>query len=192
MNGTQSPTSFPILFTSNTVDPLTPLKSYVSSSYFSPSAVILLIVTTLRRARKMSSLFPGSVLLLQEAVGVRCSSSLLQKPLPKTKTDFSCFSPAIARRRQPGRIVLLLWSCPGVPSGRAPTIQHCVLAGLRTFRRSPCLSDWAYGRFPFRVLCKNPEKKECDIGVVVSLSQSEARTICVVVASRQANRFCLT
>ncbi|KAI0399002.1 Alpha/Beta hydrolase protein [Xylaria palmicola] len=41
------PTSFPILFTSNTIDPITPLKS----------------------ARTMSSLFPGSVLLLQEAIG---------------------------------------------------------------------------------------------------------------------------
>ncbi|KAH8163528.1 hypothetical protein CIB48_g4701 [Xylaria polymorpha] len=45
--GLDKPTSFPILFTSNTVDPITPLKS----------------------ARKMSSRFPGSVLLLQEAVG---------------------------------------------------------------------------------------------------------------------------
>ncbi|KAJ5374178.1 hypothetical protein N7517_006184 [Penicillium concentricum] len=41
------PTSFPILFASNTIDPITPLKS----------------------ARKMSSLFAGSVLLLQEGVG---------------------------------------------------------------------------------------------------------------------------
>ncbi|KAI0818142.1 Alpha/Beta hydrolase protein [Xylaria sp. FL0064] len=45
--GLDRPTSFPILFTSNTIDPLTPLKS----------------------ARKMYSQFPGSVLLLQEAVG---------------------------------------------------------------------------------------------------------------------------
>ncbi|KAJ5170206.1 Alpha/Beta hydrolase protein [Penicillium coprophilum] len=43
----KAPTSFPILFASNTVDPITPLKS----------------------ARKMSSRFTGSVLLLQEAVG---------------------------------------------------------------------------------------------------------------------------
>ncbi|KAJ0414887.1 alpha/beta-hydrolase [Aspergillus carlsbadensis] len=41
------PTSFPILFTSNTIDPITPLKS----------------------ARKMSTRFPGSIVLLQEAVG---------------------------------------------------------------------------------------------------------------------------
>ncbi|KAL3451192.1 Alpha/Beta hydrolase protein [Aspergillus insuetus] len=41
------PTSFPVLFTSNTIDPITPLKS----------------------ARTMSSQFAGSVLLLQEAVG---------------------------------------------------------------------------------------------------------------------------
>ncbi|RAL13150.1 uncharacterized protein BO97DRAFT_388928 [Aspergillus homomorphus CBS 101889] len=41
------PTSFPILFASNTVDPITPLIS----------------------ARKMSSRFAGSVLLMQEAVG---------------------------------------------------------------------------------------------------------------------------
>ncbi|KAK3330398.1 Alpha/Beta hydrolase protein [Apodospora peruviana] len=41
------PTSFPILFASNTIDPISPLKS----------------------ARKMSSRFPGSVLLLQEAAG---------------------------------------------------------------------------------------------------------------------------
>ncbi|TLD08109.1 hypothetical protein PspLS_12123 [Pyricularia sp. CBS 133598] len=42
-----NPTSFPILFTSNVVDALSPLKS----------------------ARQVSSRFPGSVLLLQEAVG---------------------------------------------------------------------------------------------------------------------------
>ncbi|KAI8954457.1 Alpha/Beta hydrolase protein [Xylaria longipes] len=47
VQGLDRPTSFPILFASNTIDPLTPLKS----------------------ARKMSSRFPGSVLLLQEAVG---------------------------------------------------------------------------------------------------------------------------
>ncbi|QMW33351.1 hypothetical protein G4B84_008782, partial [Aspergillus flavus NRRL3357] len=41
------PTSFPILFASNTIDPITPLES----------------------ARKMSSRFAGSVLLMQEAVG---------------------------------------------------------------------------------------------------------------------------
>ncbi|PYH46475.1 alpha/beta-hydrolase [Aspergillus saccharolyticus JOP 1030-1] len=41
------PTSFPILFASNTIDPITPLIS----------------------ARKMSSRFAGSVLLVQEAVG---------------------------------------------------------------------------------------------------------------------------
>ncbi|KAE8388183.1 hypothetical protein BDV23DRAFT_174124 [Aspergillus alliaceus] len=41
------PTSFPILFASNTIDPITPLES----------------------ARKMSSRFAGSVLLIQEAVG---------------------------------------------------------------------------------------------------------------------------
>ncbi|KAI0184075.1 hypothetical protein EV127DRAFT_464649 [Xylaria flabelliformis] len=45
--GLDRPTSFPILFTSNTIDPVTALKS----------------------ARNMSSKFPGSVLLLQEAVG---------------------------------------------------------------------------------------------------------------------------
>ncbi|KAL7928424.1 alpha/beta-hydrolase [Trichoderma chlorosporum] len=47
IGASDKPTSFPILFASNTVDPLTPLTS----------------------ARKMSALFPGSVLLLQEAVG---------------------------------------------------------------------------------------------------------------------------
>ncbi|KAB8217933.1 hypothetical protein BDV33DRAFT_232454 [Aspergillus novoparasiticus] len=41
------PTSFPILFASNTIDPITPLES----------------------ARKMSSRFAGSVLIMQEAVG---------------------------------------------------------------------------------------------------------------------------
>ncbi|RAK98115.1 uncharacterized protein BO80DRAFT_480471 [Aspergillus ibericus CBS 121593] len=41
------PTSFPIVFTSNTIDPITPLQS----------------------ARKISSRFAGSVLLMQEAVG---------------------------------------------------------------------------------------------------------------------------
>ncbi|OHW96947.1 hypothetical protein CSPAE12_04390 [Colletotrichum incanum] len=45
--GLDKPTSFPILFASNTIDPITPLTS----------------------ARKMSSRFPGSILLLQEAVG---------------------------------------------------------------------------------------------------------------------------
>ncbi|KAI1128304.1 Alpha/Beta hydrolase protein [Nemania abortiva] len=45
--GLNGPTSFPILFASNTIDPITPLIS----------------------AREMSSRFPGSVLLLQEAVG---------------------------------------------------------------------------------------------------------------------------
>ncbi|RAH78804.1 hypothetical protein BO86DRAFT_412102 [Aspergillus japonicus CBS 114.51] len=43
----KTPTSFPILFASNTIDPITPLIS----------------------ARKMSSRFAGSVLLMQEAVG---------------------------------------------------------------------------------------------------------------------------
>ncbi|KAI0452638.1 Alpha/Beta hydrolase protein [Xylaria acuta] len=47
ISGLDRPTSFPILFASNTIDPITPLKS----------------------ARMMSSRFPGSVLLLQEAVG---------------------------------------------------------------------------------------------------------------------------
>ncbi|KAK0743971.1 Alpha/Beta hydrolase protein [Schizothecium vesticola] len=47
MSGPQRTTFFPILFTSNSIDPLTPLRS----------------------ARKMSSRFPGSVLLVQEAVG---------------------------------------------------------------------------------------------------------------------------
>ncbi|KAJ5116934.1 hypothetical protein N7456_001282 [Penicillium angulare] len=45
------PTSFPILFASNTIDPITPLES----------------------ARKMSSRFAGSVLLKQEAVGMPLS-----------------------------------------------------------------------------------------------------------------------
>ncbi|KAK8091574.1 hypothetical protein PG997_001935 [Apiospora hydei] len=45
--GLDRPTSFPILFTSNTIDPITPLLS----------------------ARRMHSRFPGSVLLLQEAIG---------------------------------------------------------------------------------------------------------------------------
>ncbi|VUC36557.1 unnamed protein product [Clonostachys rosea] len=48
ISGVQKPTSFPILLASNTVDPGTPLKS----------------------AQKLSSQFPGSVLLLQEGVGV--------------------------------------------------------------------------------------------------------------------------
>ncbi|PYH86437.1 alpha/beta-hydrolase [Aspergillus uvarum CBS 121591] len=43
----KTPTSFPILFASNTIDPITPLIS----------------------ARKMSSRFAGSVLLMQEAIG---------------------------------------------------------------------------------------------------------------------------
>ncbi|PYI16958.1 alpha/beta-hydrolase [Aspergillus violaceofuscus CBS 115571] len=43
----KTPTSFPVLFASNTIDPITPLIS----------------------ARKMSSRFAGSVLLMQEAVG---------------------------------------------------------------------------------------------------------------------------
>ncbi|KAI1746482.1 Alpha/Beta hydrolase protein [Xylaria castorea] len=47
ISGLDRPTPFPILFASNTIDPLTPLKS----------------------AREMSSRFPGSVVLLQEAVG---------------------------------------------------------------------------------------------------------------------------
>ncbi|CAG9983667.1 unnamed protein product [Clonostachys byssicola] len=47
ISGIQRPTSFPILLASNTVDPGTPVKS----------------------ARKLSSQFPGSVLLLQEGVG---------------------------------------------------------------------------------------------------------------------------
>ncbi|PTB65893.1 alpha/beta-hydrolase [Trichoderma citrinoviride] len=46
--GLDRPTSFPILIASNTIDPITPLIS----------------------ARKTASRFPGSVLLLQEAVGV--------------------------------------------------------------------------------------------------------------------------
>ncbi|KAK8011966.1 oxidoreductase-like protein [Apiospora arundinis] len=50
--GSYKPTSFPILFTSNTIDP-------VASS-----------------ARKMSSRFPGSVTLFQEAVGVSLSRLL--------------------------------------------------------------------------------------------------------------------
>ncbi|KAL6887582.1 alpha/beta-hydrolase [Trichoderma longibrachiatum] len=45
--GLNKPTSFPILIASNTIDPITPLSS----------------------ARRTSSRFPGSVLLLQEAVG---------------------------------------------------------------------------------------------------------------------------
>ncbi|KAI0192411.1 Alpha/Beta hydrolase protein [Astrocystis sublimbata] len=45
--GLEKPTPFPILFGSNTIDPITPLKS----------------------ARTMSSRFPGSVLLQQEAIG---------------------------------------------------------------------------------------------------------------------------
>lgn len=45
--GLDRPTSFPILITSNTIDPITPLNS----------------------ARTTSSRFPGSILLLQEAVG---------------------------------------------------------------------------------------------------------------------------
>ncbi|KEY64530.1 hypothetical protein S7711_03597 [Stachybotrys chartarum IBT 7711] len=50
IGGQNQSTSFPILFTSNTIDPLTPSTS----------------------ARNMSSRFLGSVLLLQEAVGVSC------------------------------------------------------------------------------------------------------------------------
>ncbi|KAH8679363.1 hypothetical protein BGZ61DRAFT_457094 [Ilyonectria robusta] len=50
ISGLQRNTSFPILFASNTIDPITPLIS----------------------ARTMSSRFPGSVLLMQEAVGVSC------------------------------------------------------------------------------------------------------------------------
>ncbi|KAK8022723.1 alpha/beta-hydrolase, partial [Apiospora rasikravindrae] len=45
--GLDRPTAFPILFTSNTIDPISPLSA----------------------ARKMSSRFPGSVLLLQDAIG---------------------------------------------------------------------------------------------------------------------------
>ncbi|XXH04606.1 hypothetical protein Hte_011023 [Hypoxylon texense] len=44
----QKPTSFPVLFASNTIDPITPLTS----------------------ASKISSRFPGSVVIQQEAVGV--------------------------------------------------------------------------------------------------------------------------
>ncbi|CRG83254.1 Putative hydrolase Mb2248c [Talaromyces islandicus] len=47
ISGLDRPTFFPILFASNTIDPITPLES----------------------ARKMSSRFAGSALLLQEAVG---------------------------------------------------------------------------------------------------------------------------
>ncbi|KAJ5519100.1 Peptidase S33 tripeptidyl aminopeptidase-like C-terminal [Penicillium expansum] len=53
------PTSFPILFASNTIDPITPLES----------------------ARKMSSRFAGSVLLMQEAVG-----AYLQGTVPSDNT----------------------------------------------------------------------------------------------------------
>ncbi|KAJ5681630.1 uncharacterized protein N7477_001570 [Penicillium maclennaniae] len=52
------PTSFPILFASNTIDPITPLTSYVSTK------------SHRHWPRKMSSRFAGSVLLMQEAVGV--------------------------------------------------------------------------------------------------------------------------
>ncbi|KAJ5378927.1 hypothetical protein N7509_012046 [Penicillium cosmopolitanum] len=48
IGGLNTPTSFPILFTSNTIDPISPLVS----------------------ARKMSSRFAESVLLMQEAVGL--------------------------------------------------------------------------------------------------------------------------
>jgi hypothetical protein len=87
------PTSFPILFTSNTIDPITPLKSYV---LIQPSHCGLLYVSIIactnelsppRRARKMSSRFAGSVLLLQEAVGVSSSrSSRISSPPHPTKT----------------------------------------------------------------------------------------------------------
>ncbi|QKX63676.1 uncharacterized protein TRUGW13939_10847 [Talaromyces rugulosus] len=47
IRGLDKPTSFPILFASNTIDPITPLES----------------------ARKMSSRFAGSIILLQDAIG---------------------------------------------------------------------------------------------------------------------------
>lgn len=59
------PTSFPILFTSNTIDPITPLLSYVPNHQHWH---ITNYITY--RARKMSSQFSGSVVLTQEAVGV--------------------------------------------------------------------------------------------------------------------------
>ncbi|KAK8850901.1 hypothetical protein PGQ11_013380 [Apiospora arundinis] len=56
VTGIGKPMSFPILFTGNTVDPVAPAAN----------------------ARKMSSRFPGSIVLLQEAVGV---SPLNQYPI---------------------------------------------------------------------------------------------------------------
>ncbi|KAJ5171731.1 hypothetical protein N7492_004324 [Penicillium capsulatum] len=66
-NALKAPTSFPILFASNTIDPITPLKSYVSDN--SHQHLVFYQLTLPCRARKMSSRFPGSVILMQEAVG---------------------------------------------------------------------------------------------------------------------------
>ncbi|KAI1878891.1 hypothetical protein JX265_003068 [Neoarthrinium moseri] len=83
INGPQRPTSFPILFASNTIDPITPLVS----------------------ARKMSSRFPGSILLLQEAVGkfINRNSLPFCRPRLHSYFDSGYISPKTTRTTASGR-----------------------------------------------------------------------------------------
>jgi hypothetical protein len=68
-------TSFPVLFVSNTLDPITPIRGYVQGFtrlffYSMWSFLIKALTRAQLSAHKMSRAFTGSAVLIQEGVGV--------------------------------------------------------------------------------------------------------------------------
>lgn len=105
------PTSFPILFASNTLDPVTPLKSYGSPKSDTNSSMLkLLMEINSHRAHKMSSRFAGSVVILQDAVGVSlCSHAGVDYKLPESRLTLETFALeySIQLLTRVGQIVIL-------------------------------------------------------------------------------------
>ena len=83
----------------------------------------------------MSSRFAGSVLLLQEAVGVSHHHFISQPRLGAYMWNVNS-----AYNRQPRGIELLLCTCSGIFSRQSSTVQHDVRAGVHSLHRQPCLS----------------------------------------------------
>ena len=88
----------------------------------------------------MSSRFAGSVLLLQEAVGVsfhKLKNSATPSKNPGLLVRMVLSNAAYSRR--PGGIKVLLWTYSGIPPRHSSTVQHHMPAAVYTFYRWPRL-----------------------------------------------------
>jgi hypothetical protein len=82
----------------------------------------------------MSSQFVGSVLLLQEAVGVSFHNHLKRE----SRLTRGMSPSNAAYSHQPGGFKLLLWICSGIPARHGSTVKHDMPAAVHTFQRWPC------------------------------------------------------